>query len=119
MSASSDDRTTTPRGPEGFGGFSFLLLCVGLLGTSALLSACGSKTERLPAPAPAVQPVYIPVPVPCEIEQIEPSPLPSAKGIAADIYEAVTVLLADREVLLGDRKRLVAANRTPCPGGAE
>lgn len=100
------------RGP----GFLFALV----LAAAALssLAAC-STGPKLPVPTPPAHPVYIPVPVPCEIEQIEPSPLPSDKGFAADIYEAVKVLLADREVLLGDRKKLIAANRTPCPGGTE
>lgn len=80
------------------------------------LPACTKQPVNLlpPAASEAVE-VYIPVTKPCEVVRVEPSVLPSASGIADDIFEAAKAILADRSVLLGDREKLVAANTDPCP----
>lgn len=85
----------------------FLMLVV-------LLPSCAGKSALPPPPAPAVE-VLVPVTKPCEVAQVPSSPLPSAGGVPSDIYEAVKRVLADRQVLLGDREKLQAANSNPCP----
>lgn len=73
-----------------------------------VLAGCGH------APIPPVQEVLIPIAKPCEVEKVEPSKLATAQGVPNDIFEAVKRILADRQILLGDREELIAANTEPC-----
>lgn len=75
------------------------------------LAACSTPA----GPTPKAIEVLVPVTQPCEVAQVQSSPLPSAGGVPNDIFEAVKRVLADRQVLLGDREKLQAANSNPCP----
>lgn len=77
------------------------------------LVSCAT-VPNVPPPAPEAVQVLVPIAKPCKVEKVEPSPLPSAGGVPADIFEAVKRVLADREVLVADRGKLVAANSDPC-----
>lgn len=85
-----------------------------LLPLALALAACAT-TKDIPPAAPEAVEVLVPVTKPCEIAQVANSPLPSAPGVPLDIFEAVKRVLADRQVLLGDREKLQAANSDPCP----
>lgn len=78
------------------------------------LGGC-TATRQTPPPAPVATKVLVPVTEPCKVAKVDPSPLPSAGGVPDDIFEAVKRVLGDRQVLLADREKLVAANTEPCP----
>lgn len=98
-------------------GLIMLVLC---LGSCILLGGCaGPKALQVPPPAPDAQAVYIPVPKPCKVEKVTPSPLATAAGVPHDIFGAVQRILADRELLKGDRTKALAAASDPCPQAAQ
>lgn len=80
------------------------------------IAACAPKAAIAPAPAPPAIKVLVPVPQPCEVQKVHPSRLVTEElGAGDDLYEAVKRVLADRETLMADRTKLVAANSDPCP----
>lgn len=74
------------------------------------LMACTTTGTAMP------EEVLVPVPVPCEIEQVEPTELPTAAP-DADIWELAKVAAARLRLIEAENVRLRAANTTPCPGG--
>jgi hypothetical protein len=91
------------------------------LSIAGFLAACSAKPLAVPNQAPPAQGVYIPIAKPCEVAKVDPSPLATeqAGGAGSDLYEAVKRILADREILIGDRTKLQAANSDPCPASKE
>ena len=84
-----------------------ILMSLGLILT---MPACATVRE---VPGPPVE-VLIPVPVPCEPVQVPAAVRPVIEA-GLGIYDQVRLLLADREILEGENKRLRAANQNPCP----
>ena len=87
-----------------------------LFATPMALAACSTTPKPLvpDQPPPAVQ-VLVPIAKACEVQKVEPSRLETADGVPNDLFEAVKRVLADREILMSDRTKLVAANSDPCP----